>query len=194
MLSSSGTCAETPTSSSQWHSRGSSLGQPNYQHTLEAVREACLALGERSIDTVLSWLLGLTGVDALHLQGVHLVSLLEAAFGTEPVPAALQLRTDEEQATLLAQVDFSGDLPELVLRLVDAGGPRARTEAVTRYLYPDTGYIGSYPDHLAERRAALEPVREQATEVHAPPPNVASFLIELSDALDEAITSERHRD
>ncbi len=112
-------------------------GQPDYQHTLEAVREACLAVGERSIDAVLSWLLGLTGVDALHLRGAHLVSLLEAAFGTEPVLAALQLRTDEEQATLLAQVDFSSDLPELVLRLVDAGGPRARTEAITRYLYPD---------------------------------------------------------
>ena len=119
---------------------------------------------------------------------------IEAAFGMDPVLAALQLRTDEEQATLLAQVDFSADLPELVLRLVDAGGLRARTEAVTRYLYPDTGYIGSYADYLAERRAALEPMREQATEVHGPTSNVASFLIELSDALDEAITSERRRD
>ncbi len=169
-------------------------GQPDNQHTLEAVREACLALGEHSIDVVLSWLLGLVGVDALHLRGAHLVSLLEAAFGMDPVLAALQLRTDEEQATLLAQVDFSADLPELVLRLVDAGGLRARTEAVTRYLYPDTGYIGSYADYLAERRAALEPMREQATEVHGPTSNVASFLIELSDALDEAITSERRRD
>jgi hypothetical protein len=168
--------------------------QPDYQHTLEAVREACLPLGERSIDTVLSWLLGLTGVDALHLRGAHLVSLLEAAFGTEPVLAALQLRTDEEQATLLDQVDFSSDLPELVLRLVEGGGPRGRTEAITRYLYPDTGYVGSYADYLAERRAALEPMREQATEAPGLVPNVASFLIELSDALDEAITSERHRD
>ena len=106
----------------------------------------------------------------------------------------MQLRTDEEQATLLGQVDFSGDLPELVLRLIDAGGPRARTEAVTRYLYPGTGFVGSYGSYLAERQAALEPMREQAIEVHGPASNVASFLGELSDALDEAITSERHQD
>jgi len=37
-------------------------------------------------------------------------------------------------------------------------------------------------------------MREQATEVHGPVSNVASFLGELSDALDEAITSERHQD
>ena len=60
--------------------------------------------------------------------------------------------------------------------------------------HPDTGYVGSYADYLAERRAALAPMREQATEALSQAPNVASFLIELSDALDEAITSERHRD
>ena len=44
-------------------------------------------------------------------------------------------------------------------------------------------------------RAALESMREQATEVDGPASNVASFLIELSNALDEAITTaERHRD
>ncbi len=161
--------------------------QRDYRHTLEAVREACLAVGERSISTVLSWLLKLPGIDALHLRGAHLVTLLEATFGTELVLTAMQLRTDEEQAALLGQVDFSGDLPELVLRLIDAGGPRARTEAVARYLYPGTGFVGSYGSYLAERRAALEPMREQAIEVHGPVSNVASFLGELSDALDEAM-------
>jgi hypothetical protein len=168
--------------------------QPDHRHTLEAVRDACLAVGERSIDTVLRWLLQLPGADALHLRGAHLVSLLEAAFGTEPVLTALQPRTDEERATLLGQVDFSGDVPELALRLVDAGGPRAHTEAVTRYLYAEAGFIGSYASYLADRRAALEPLREQATEVHGASSNVASFLSELSDALGEAITSARHRD
>jgi len=168
--------------------------QRDYRHTLEAVREACLAAGEHSIGTVLSWLLKLPGIDALHLRGAHLVTLLEATFGTEPVLTATQLRTDEEQATLLGQVDFSGDLPDLVLRLIDAGGPRARTEAVARYLYPGTGFVGSYGSYLAERRAALEPMRGQAIEVYGPVSNVASFLGELSDALDEAITSERHQD
>jgi hypothetical protein len=91
-------------------------------------------------------------------------------------------------------VDFSGDLPELALRLIDAGGPQARTEAVTRYLYPGTGFVGSYASYLAERRAALEPMREQATEIHGPASNVASFLSELADLLDEAITSEGHQD
>jgi hypothetical protein len=169
-------------------------GRPDDDHARKAVREACLAVGQSCIDVVLFWLLALPGVDALHLRGAHLVSLLEAVFGTERVLAALQPRTDEEQATLLGQVDFSGDLPELALRLVDAGGKRVRTEAVTRYLYPDTGFIGSYANYLAQRRAALEPMREQATEVHGSASNVASFLIELSDTLDEAITSERHRD
>jgi hypothetical protein len=168
--------------------------QPDYRHTLEAVREACLAVGECSICTVLSWLLGLPGIDVLHLRGAHLVTLLEATFGTEPVLTAIRLHTDDEQATLLGQVDFSGSLPELALRLIDAGGPRARTEAVTRYLYPGTGFIGSYASYLAERRAALEPMREQAIEVHGPASNLASFLGELSDALDAAITSETHQD
>jgi hypothetical protein len=168
--------------------------QPDYRHTLEAVREACLAAGERSIGTVLSWLLGLPGIDVLHLRGAHLVTLLEATFGKEAVLTAIRLHTDDEQAILLGQVNFSGGLPELALSLIDAGGPRARTEAVTRYLYPGTGFIGSYASYLAERRAALEPMREQAIEVHGPASNLASFLGELSDALDAAITSETHQD
>lgn len=158
------------------------------------MREACLAVGERSISTVLSWLLGFPGIDILHLRGAHLVTLLEATFGMEPVLTATQLRTDDEQATLLGQVDFSGGLPELALRLIDAGGPRARTEAVTRYLYPGTSFIGSYASYLADRRAVLEPMQEQAIAVHGPASNLASFLGELSDALDAAITSERHQD
>jgi len=169
-------------------------GQPDYRHTLEAVRDACVAVGERSMDTVVRWLLQLPGIDALHLRGADLVSLLEVAFGTEPVVAALQLRTDEEQATLLGQVDFSGDLPELVLRLVDAGGPRARGEAITRYLYPDTGFVGSYASYLAERGAAIQQMREYASDVHGAVSNIASFLNELSDALSEAIASARHQD
>ena len=173
---------------------GLNSDRPDYRHTLEAVREACLAVGERSIGTVLSWLLGLPGIDALHLRGAHLVTLLEAMFGTEPVLTAIQLCTDEEQATLLGQVNFSGGLPELALRLIDAGGSRTRTEAVTRYLYPGTSFFGSYASYLAERRAVLEPMREQAIEVQGPASNVASFLGELSDALDAAITSEKQQD
>jgi hypothetical protein len=168
--------------------------QPDYRHAPEAVRDACLAVGERSIDTVLRWLLQLPGIDALHLRGAHLVSLLEAAFGTEPVLAALQLRTDEEQATLLGQVDFSGDLPELVLRLVDAGGPRTRAEAITRYLYPDTGFVGSYASYLTGRRAANELMHEYTSDMRGSISNVTLFLNELSDALSEAIASARHQD
>jgi hypothetical protein len=159
--------------------------------SIEAVRSACQDLGLSSIGEVLKWLLSLPFSDALSVTHAHLLTLLTAIFGQDPVQDSLADFTDQQQAVLVDHLNFAQDLPDLVLALAQAGNTAACQRATVRFLYPGTVVVGSTINHLASRRAILGP-RLQASTVKFGHTAPATLLIEsLIEDLNRAIEAER---